>query len=70
MNGFSAVNDVIEAKWGRDPDLAKNAWAANSKTRPKYWFLDDTHAVIILDSFKTQDIEKALLMNKDLLIRL
>ena len=59
MNGFSAVNDVIEAKWGRDPDLAKNAWAANSKTRPKYWFLDDTHAVIILDSFKTQDIEES-----------
>lgn len=54
--GFSSVNDAIENKWGRHKGMDPRAWAASSKLRPKYWFLDDTHAVVTLDGFSTKDI--------------
>jgi len=59
-NGMSAVDGVIEAKWGRE-GIASNAWAANSLSRPYYWFLDDenTSAVLALDDFNTSDIEES-----------
>ena len=59
MDGFVAVNDAIEAKWCRHEGMSPNAWAAYSETRPKYWFLDDTHAVIVLDGFSTEDIQES-----------
>lgn len=64
--GFLDVNDAIEAKWGR-VELEPNQWAAGSKSRPKYWFLDDTHAVLILDGFVTADIEESSLYDQTML---
>lgn len=64
-DGLYAVNDSIEAKWGRE-GLASNAWAAGSKNRDDYWFLDNKHAVLILDSFRTADIEESLTYNKEI----
>ncbi|MGI6360216.1 MAG: InlB B-repeat-containing protein [Acholeplasmatales bacterium] len=64
MDGFVAVDDVIEAKWGRHPGMSTRAWAAGSENRPDYWFLDDTHAVLILDGFSTEDIHESALYDK------
>lgn len=66
MDGFSAVNRQIEAKWGR-VGIASNAWAATSESRPNYWFLDPTKksVVITLDSFRTSDIQESLTHNLD-----
>ena len=55
--GFMAVDDAIEAKWGRE-GISSNAWAASSLSRPEYWFIDDT-GILILDSFSTKDIEES-----------
>lgn len=57
-DGFVDVDDMIEAKWGRT-GITANQWAANSTSRPNYWFLDDKHAVITFDSFVTADIEES-----------
>lgn len=57
-NGYIAVDDAIEAKWGRG-GIASNAWAASSPNRPAFWFLDDETVVVILDSFRTQDIQES-----------
>lgn len=55
MNGLSAVNDVIAAKW---KIYSSSSWAANSSLRPKYWLLDEKNAVISFDEFVTADIEE------------
>ena len=64
MDGFSAVNRQIEAKWGR-VGIASNAWAATSKSRPNYWFIDTVKksVVITLDNFRTSDIQESLTHN-------
>jgi hypothetical protein len=60
MKGFVAVNSQIEAKWGR-VGISSNAWAANSESRPSFWFLDASKksVVITLDSFRTSDIQES-----------
>ena len=60
MNGFSAVDDQIEKKWGRE-GITSTAWAAGSLSRPMYWFLDEnkTSGVVTLDGFRTRDIEES-----------
>jgi hypothetical protein len=62
--GFIAVDDQIEAKWGRE-GITSNAWAAGSLSRPMYWFLDEakTSVVVTLDSFRTSDIEEDTVFN-------
>ena len=64
MDGFSAVNRQIEAKWGR-VGIASNAWAATSKSRPNYWFIDTVKksVVITLDNFRTSDIQESFTHN-------
>jgi hypothetical protein len=64
MEGFVAVDDQIEAKWGRQ-GITTSAWAAGSLSRPLYWFLDEakTSVVVTLDSFKTSDIEEDTVFN-------
>ncbi len=57
MNGLSAVDDVIAAKWNI---TTTSGWAANSNKRPYYWFIDDTSAVITFDSFSTSDIDETV----------
>lgn len=64
-DGLYAVDDAIEAKWGR-VGIASNAWAASSLSRPDYWFLDDKHAVLTFDSFSTKDIEESNEYDKSL----
>lgn len=57
-DGFVDVDDAIEAKWGRG-NISSNAWAATSPNRPDYWFVNPTSAVVILDGFRTSDIEES-----------
>lgn len=57
-DGFIDVDDAIEAKWGRG-NISSNAWAATSPNRPDYWFVNSTSAVLILDGFRTSDIEES-----------
>jgi hypothetical protein len=66
MSGFSAVNAQIEAKWGR-VGITSNAWAATSKSRPNFWFLDNIKksVVVTLDNFRTSDIQESLTHNLD-----
>ncbi|MCU0105477.1 InlB B-repeat-containing protein [Acholeplasma vituli] len=54
-DAYVYVDDAIEAKFGRE-GLTSNAWAAGSLNRTPYWFINDTVAVLILDSFSTSDI--------------
>lgn len=56
--GLYFIDGVIESKFGR-AGITDTEWAANSKSRPNYWFLDDEHAVLILDGFSTADIEES-----------
>ena len=60
MEGFSAVNTQIEAKWGR-VGISSNAWAATSESRPNFWFLETSKksVVITLDNFRTSDIQES-----------
>jgi uncharacterized repeat protein (TIGR02543 family) len=57
-DGFVAVDDVIEAKWGRG-NITSTAWAATSPNRPYYWSLDDKTVMLTLDDFYTADIEES-----------
>ena len=57
-DGLFAVDDVLEAKWGRG-NIDSNAWAATSPNRPNYWFLDDVSVVLSLDDFYTADIDES-----------
>ncbi len=68
MDGFSSVDEVIEAKWGRHDGMSPTAWAARSELRPNYWPLNDEYIVITLDSFSTKDIEETA-VNSDELVR-
>ena len=60
-NGLFAIDEQIEAKWGRE-GITSTAWAANSLSRPDFWFLDDAkeYAVVGLDGFRTSDIYEAM----------
>jgi hypothetical protein len=59
-NGLIGVDNQIGSKWGRD-GISSNAWAASSKSRPSFWFLDsDKKSVVVsLDSFRTSDIQES-----------
>lgn len=65
-DGFSAVNQQIEAKWGR-VGITSGAWAATSKSRPYYWFLNANRnsVVLTLDNFRTADIEESIAYDVD-----
>lgn len=65
--GFVAVDDVIEAKWGRG-GISSSAWAATSPNRPNYWFLDADSVMLILDDFNTADIEESLSYDSALVV--
>ncbi|MFA6801374.1 MAG: S41 family peptidase [Acholeplasmataceae bacterium] len=56
MNGLFAVDEVIADKW--NVSSAASGWAADSSSRPNYWYIDDNSAVITFDSFTTADIEE------------
>lgn len=60
INGLSAIDEQIEAKWGRE-GITSTAWAANSLSRPDFWFLDDAkeYAILSLDGFRTSNIYEA-----------
>lgn len=55
-DGLVAVDDVLEAKWGVNPE---GGWTAGSPSRPHYWFLDDVSVLLSLDDFYTADIEES-----------
>lgn len=57
-DGFKDVDAAIEAKWGKG-NISSNAWAATSPNRPDYWFVNPSSAVLILDGFRTSDIEES-----------
>lgn len=54
--GLFAVDDVLEVKWGANPD----GWNAYGPNRPYFWFLDEekTTVMLSLDDFSTADIEE------------
>ncbi|MDP3131056.1 MAG: InlB B-repeat-containing protein, partial [Bacillota bacterium] len=67
-DGYNDVNNVIETKWGANPD---GGWNAYGPDRPHFWFLDDVTVSILLDDFNTTDMEEsavydALLANQQL----
>lgn len=64
-DAYLDVDNAIERKWGRT-GISANQWAASSKSRPNYWFLDDLHAVLILDGFVTADIEEDSKFDKEI----
>lgn len=55
-DGLVAVDNVLEAKWGVNPD---GGWTAGSPNRPHYWFLNDVSVLLSLDDFYTADIEES-----------
>lgn len=55
-DGLVAVDDVLEAKWGVNPE---GGWTAGSPNRPHYWFLNDVSVLLSLDDFYTADIEES-----------
>jgi len=65
-DGFIDVDDAIEAKWGRG-NISSTAWAATSPNRPEYWFVNPLAAVVILDGFRTSDIEESASFDVNLL---
>lgn len=66
-NGLQAVDEQIEAKWGRE-GISSNSWSASSTSRPMYWFLDEEKksGVIILDSFRTRDLQETITYDKSI----
>lgn len=55
MDGYSAVDDAIAAKWNV---TSSNSWSYLSPKRPDYWLIDNNSAVISFDEFVTSDIEE------------
>ncbi len=65
-DAYVYVDDAIEKKWGRS-GITSSQWAASSKSRPDYWFINNEHAVLILDDFLTADIEETTVFEKEII---
>ncbi len=66
---YQGVDNAIKNKFGRE-GISASEWSANSKSRPDYWFLNNTHAVLILDSFVTADIEESSKFENEIINKL
>ncbi len=56
--GYLAVDEAIADKWNV-PD-SYTSWSYSHSSRPDYWLIDDSSAVISFDGFVTSDIEETL----------